>query len=287
MKNILLVTLILLSSLKVSAQADPNTIIPLKSEGISFGLAGGPQAPLGLSYDLMLTKKTSIEIGAGILAGGLSFRFFLTDPTMRRFNYYVQPNFMIYYSIPTAMYYLPLGISYHSKNNLQYSFDAGIMYTEAFDPSLSPYAGAKIGYRFGKDFGTEKTTIELDKKNYISLSLGATTPMAGIIYERILNNYFGIEAGIGVISAGLGAKIYPFQLKKENISIHLGATHSFFAFVFVGDLWLSYFPIGFDYITEKNLRFSIDAGPMMEWYTNIGSTYDLYPSLNLRIGKGF
>lgn len=287
MKNIPLIALLILSSLKLSAQTDPNSIIPIKTDGISLGILGGPQWPIGLSFDHMVSKKTTVEMGAGIFSGGVGIRYYFTDPTTRRFNYYVQPNFMIYYDTPNAMYYLPFGISYYSKNNFQYSFDAGIMYSEAIEPMPSPWFGAKIGYRFGKDFDPENTSVELDKKNYISFSFGATTPIAGFIYERILNNYVGLEAGIGLFSAGIGTKIYPFQLRKNNISIHLGATHSIFAFVFYGSSWLSYFPVGLDYITDRNVRFSFDAGPMLEWYDNIGSQYDLLPSVNLRIGKGF
>ncbi|MCF8378671.1 MAG: hypothetical protein K9H49_03780 [Bacteroidales bacterium] len=287
MKNISLFALLIIIALKSNAQPDQSSSLSYKTNGISIGLLGAPQWPVGLSLDQMITQRISLEVGAGIFSGGLGVRYYLSDPGTRRFNYYTQPNFMIYYDTPNAMFYLPLGISYVSKNNFQYSFDAGIMYSEAIEPMPSPWFGGKIGYRFGQEFGSEDKSLELEKKNYVSLSIGATTPVAGFTYERILNNYIGVEAGLGIISAGLGTKIYPLKLKKNSINFHTGVSHNYFAFVFIGESWQTYFPFGLDYINNKNIRFTLDVGPMMDWYSNIGSQYDVLPSFNIRIGKGF
>lgn len=122
---------------------------------------------------------------------------------------------MVYWEDPKMMYYLPIGISYYSKKNLQLSFDAGIMISEVVEPNPSPWIGAKIGYRFGKEFNPEENSNDPksrpEEKNFISISLGSTTPVAGVTYERVFAGYFGLEGGIGFFSAGAGFKIYPLR----------------------------------------------------------------------------
>lgn len=228
-------------------------------------------------------------MGAGILSGGVGMKYYLTDVTKRKLNYFIGPNIMVEYEIPAAMYYLPLGITYFTKSNLHLGFEAGVMYSKAIEPEPSPWIGIELGYRLGKTFNPEFTdgfaeTNQLSEKNFISFSLGASSLLFGVVYERLISNYVGIEVGVGLVSAGLGAKIYPFQLKKETPSFHFGVSHSYFIFLWAGDTWNTYLPVGFDYITPYNFRYSIDAGPLLSWDNN---SADLYPALNFRIGKAF
>jgi len=290
MKYTITIMLLISTYASLYAQESAQGTISIKSNVVSAGLLGAPHFPVGLSYEHMFSKRVSLEAGAGIFAAGLGVKYYITDITKRRFNYYTGPYFMVYWDNPSMMYYLPFGITYISRRNLQLGFDAGIMISEAVDPNPSPWIGAKIGYRFGKPFSPEGVypgeSSEPADKNYISISLGSTTPVIGITYERILAGFLGIEAGAGLFSGGAGIKLYPFKLKKEDVSFHLGASHYIFAFPMIGADWKTYVPLGFDYISSNHIRYSIDAGPVFSW-DNDYSSNELMPGINFRVGKAF
>jgi len=290
MKYIFLSILALTLSTRAFSQSDPAVSIPFKSNSLSIGLLGAPAYAAGLSYEHMFTRRIALEAGVGIFASGLGVKYYITDPKQRRLNYYTGPYFMVYYDNPSMMYYLPVGISYYTKKNMQFSFDAGIMVSEAVDPNPSPWIGAKIGYRFGKEFSVPESQVAQssgnEKKNFISISGGSTTPVIGIVYERVIAGYFGLEGGIGLFSAGAGVKLYPFRLREDNVSFHIGASQFIFAFPMIGSSWNTYVPIGFDYLTSNNIRYSLDAGPSFQWDNGYDPS-SLMPGVNLRIGKAF
>ena len=171
--------------------------------------------------------------------------------------------------------------------------NAQVIYTnqvpiKSSGPSIG-FVDTKKGILFDRPFTQEKGNYndnEPFQKNFFSISVGSTTPIIGVTYERLLTRSIGLEAGIGIFSAGVGAKIYPFKLEQGKVNLHVGISQYFFGFVFIGGEWKTYIPIGLDYISERNIRYSIDAGPVFPWYF-LDPVYELFPGVNFRVGKAF
>lgn len=119
------------------------------------------------------------------------------------------------------------------------------------------------------------------KKNGLSVNLLGTSPIFGLTYERLLSKYFGIEAGVGLVSLGGGIKIYPFKAKEGQPIFHTGITvaHEFYT-----EITVSYIPLGVSYFGQKGLNLGVDLGPA--FFTD---GYDNYPFLygNLKLGIRF
>ncbi len=256
--------------------SDTNSI---KSNNISIGLNGAPSWPAGISYGQMLNHRIAFEIGAGILSAGAGFNFYITNPLYHRLNLYTG----LFASINVdgyGMFYLPVGITYFGKKNFQYSVDVGVLSSENVSISEdgtnpSPWFGLKVGYRFGDDVETVKQIEKITKKNIVSVQLSATDVLAGVIYERLITPYLGFEVGIGLIGASAGARIYFPSIKNEKLGFHLGVSQSIGYF---GNH--TYFPVGINWLSQKNFMLSLDAGPQ----TDYG---DFMPSFSFRVGKAF
>lgn len=278
-----LVLLIFFSSTLISvAQVENSGINSIKSNTISLGLNGIPSWPIGISYSQMLNQRISFEVGAGALSAGAGFNVFITNPQTHQLNLHTG----LFASINIdgyGMFYLPVGITYFGKKNFQYSVDVGVLSSEnvsMFEDGTnpSPWFGLKVGYRFGDDIETAKQIEKTAKKNIISLQLSATDVWAGIIYERLITPFLGLEAGIGLIGASAGAKVYLTSIRTEKLGFHVGVTQS------TGYFGMhTYFPIGVNWLNSKNFLLSLDAGPQIDY----GDNNNLMPSFSLRVGKAF
>ncbi|MDH5379787.1 MAG: hypothetical protein OEW75_02980 [Cyclobacteriaceae bacterium] len=129
---------------------------------------------------------------------------------------------------------------------------------------------------FGQDDVIKEPGIP---SNFVSLKMGIDDPWLGIAYERLLNQNIGAEAQIGLIGASLGAKLYIPAMKNGRMNFYVGVMP---AWGFMGGL-KTYFPIGINMLTKKNLRFSLDAGPRI-WHA---AGEENFLGLSLKIGKGF
>lgn len=116
-------------------------------------------------------------------------------------------------------------------------------------------------------------------KNIVSLKMGADDPWFGICYDRLFSRHFGGEVQIGLIGLSAGAKIYFPAIKSGGFNFHAGILP---AWGFAGGL-KTYFPIGINYLTKNNFRFSLDAGPRL-WHDE---QEENFPGFSLKIGKGF
>ena len=275
---------LLLIPITLSGQSGDGTLNQIKTHSISFGFAGAPAWPIGISYGQMLTDRFSFEMGAGIGSAGAGCTYYLTNPGKYRLN--VHTGFFASISYDGfPVYYLPIGVTHFAKNNFQYSADVGILSSNGVEvvifsenstnPSL--WFGLKVGYRIGEDNATLNSKEKTSSKNIVSLNLGANDPWFGIFYERLLTSNLGAEAGIGFLGASLGMKFYFPAIRNGRLSFHLGASQGYG----YGE-WKAYFPVGINILSNKNFRFSLDAGPQI-WY----DTNDITPSFSVRFGKAF
>lgn len=108
----------------------------------------------------------------------------------------------------------------------------------------------------------QKKTYDFESmdKNAVSISLLGATPFFGVSYERILSEHLSVEAGLGIVSAGMGLKAVPFGIRPDKFTFHTGLTIWYFL---VPDLPFSafYLPVGFSYYGKRFLNISFDIGP--------------------------
>jgi hypothetical protein len=116
-------------------------------------------------------------------------------------------------------------------------------------------------------------------KNFIHLKLGADDPWVGVGYERLLTKNIGAEVQLGLIGAAIGAKLYFPAMRSGRLNFHVGVMPGW---GFAGGP-KTYFPIGLNYLTNNDFRFSIDAGPRI-WHDE---DEENFLGFSLKIGKGF
>lgn len=131
--------------------------------------AGGTPATAGLTYErISKNRKTSLEMGIGLLGGGLGTNLYLSKPfDQEQINSFagVRSSFNIQGSGGSRIVnYLPIGINYLSSKKLYLSIDIGpalivqLSNNGSPDPNqplpdypeylMSLYGGFKLGYGF-------------------------------------------------------------------------------------------------------------------------------------------
>jgi len=80
-----------------------------------------------------------------------------------------------------------------------------------------------------------------------------------LIYERLLNPFLSVEAGLGFLGISAGAKVYFPSIRPGTLRFHTGVTESY-----GGDLWngvepRTYIPLGINMLTKNNIWLSADV----------------------------
>jgi hypothetical protein len=278
--------LILFAPGMFNAQDEQPIANPIKAHSISLKLLGSPTWPLGISYGQMITDRLSMEMGVGFFSFGAGVDYYITNPCKQRFNL----NTGLYGSYNYdgfPMVYLPLGVSYLSKKNFLFNFNAGVLYAENVGFSLngnnvSPWFGLTMGKRFGQDVKAIKSEKKTEKMNIISARLGFIFPFVGVNYERLLNPNLGLEASIGFIGVSTGANVYFPSIKPGKIGFKTGVTQGLIIFPFAGVETSTYLPIGINYLSKSSFVLGVDFGPQY-WYGD----KEVLPGFSVKIGKAF
>ncbi len=288
MKSITLILTVFfsfLSSTNAIAQEESKHSLELKAHSISLNLIGSPSWPIGFSYGQMLNNRVSVELGVGLLSSGAGIDFYITNPRHHQVNL----NTGIYGSVNYdgfPMFYIPVGVSYLGKKNIQFNFNAGVLYAENVSiteagGNISPWFGLTIGKRFGPDIQLVKDAQNTKSKNIVYLKLGALDPWVGIGYERLLSPNISVEATIGLLGIAAGANLYFPSIKPGKIGFKSGLIHGWSANPF--DLSTKgYVPLGINYLSKSNVSLCVDAGPAY-WY----DSGEVLVSFNLKVGKAF
>jgi hypothetical protein len=282
-------SLLFLAGLYVSVygQNESATSHIIKANSVSLNLIGPPALPIGITYGQMVTNRLSFEMGAGILSAGARLDAYLTNPRLHRFNVYTGLSVATTYEAD-PMVYVPVGVTYFGKKSFQYSLDGGVLWSEvvgmSVDQNISPWFGLKVGYRFGEDIEVVKEAEKASVKNIISLQVGWYDVMLGVVYERLVTPFWGIEAGMGFLGVSAGSKFYFPAISQGRMSFHAGLSESWGFDFWNGSSGIkTYIPLGVNLLTKNNFRYSLDAGPQI-WHQE---NNDVLLSLSLRIGKAF
>ena len=118
----------------------------------------------------------------------------------------------------------------------------------------------------------QETTSDFDsmRKNAISFNIAGSTPIIGIVYDRVVSENVSLEIGAGIASVGAGLKYYPWVIKESKILFHVGLTGGYF-FTEALDIWgtsdesgvfFGYLPIGISYFGEHGFNLGVDLGPV-------------------------
>lgn len=152
MKKLVLTFLLLASTTIVFCQADPVEEEPrLRKNAISFSFFG-PTPILGITYERILAKKLSIEIGFGLPSVGLGLKLYPHNVKVDKPMFTVGVSATYFASqesemtpAPTFLIYIPFGVSVFRKKGFNFAFDFGPGY--AYDRFV-PYGNLRFGYRF-------------------------------------------------------------------------------------------------------------------------------------------
>jgi hypothetical protein len=290
-----------------SKAQNSKTAIHVKPYSIAVG-TWGTSPFIGTALDFRISERFFLEagIGWGIEANAAAgFKYYISNPSKRRLNlytglYYTTLNIeWAYDSLLGKMDYgytsggnsliVPVGLTYLSKRNFQVNFNSGVIFDEK---SITPYFGLNFGFRFGQDLASLKDIVATSNKNFISASLLGNTPTIGVVYERLITPFIGVEAGLGLSSIGFGSKLYFTKLTDLKPCFYVGVSQNYQKIFQIGgynndrgNTWKTYFPIGLTRISSNRIRIGLDIGPKINWE----SYYDLSPhvAINFRIGKAF
>lgn len=124
------------------------------------------------------------------------------------------------------------------------------------------------------------------KKNVLSVSALGTSSFIGIMYERVITDQIVGEAGIGILSLGLGITYYPFEIKENHVNFYTGLKYG--SRNLITNILTTgrnkkdpvlYIPAGINCISEQSFSLALDFGPSLNGSTSIFG--------NLRIGFRF
>ena len=108
------------------------------------------------------------------------------------------------------------------------------------------------------------------KENALSINLAGTTPFIGVSYERLLSDKINIEAGLGVFSAGIALKYFPFSIVDNKMVVDLVLGSNVFATPF--DTFgssdfssISFLLIGLSYFGKEGFNFGLGIGPSINY----------------------
>ena len=159
---------------------DPNEMAKMEFAGVfksAINLEGGGKSGfVGISYDLLLSRKWRVGIGGGYSGAGADVKFYPWGVKRDKLvlNLGLRANAFLPMDETNYMFYsVPIGLSFFTVNRINLELDAGPMIKRQFDPLEMPigigsklnyaYVSIKIGYRFS--FYAMKRARNLNRAN--------------------------------------------------------------------------------------------------------------------------
>ena len=118
--------------------------------------------------------------------------------------------------------------------------------------------------------------------NIISARIGFLFPFIGFNYERLITPKIGIETSVGFLGASLGANLYFTGVKSKKLSFKTGIMHGLSINFFDGIEMMTYFPVGINYLSKRNMILGLDGG-LQYWY----SGNEILPGFSFKLGQAF
>jgi len=156
MKNInflLIVSSILISSI-VNAQESKSDFDGMRKNAISFNILGATPI-IGITYERIVSKNISVEVGGGIPSFGAGFKYYPSGikESQMLFHTGLSGSFVESSSFDVwgtsdntwvFLGYLPIGVSYFGEKGFNLGVDLGPAVADTF----AIWGNVKVGYRF-------------------------------------------------------------------------------------------------------------------------------------------
>ena len=124
------------------------------------------------------------------------------------------------------------------------------------------------------------------RNNSLAYSLSGATQYLGISYDRIFSKRSSAELGLGILSVGLGFKVYWYKIQNNKFNYHTGLTALYCGDPLTNPSMKNYLPIGISYLLKDGLIFAADLGPLTSYdLSDKSRTFSLYG--NLKAGVRF
>ncbi|MFK8037883.1 MAG: hypothetical protein AB8B74_06305 [Crocinitomicaceae bacterium] len=148
---VLVVCLFSIPSVSGQSQADQS----IEKNSISANILG-TGSYLGISYERLIADRVSAEIGIGLIGIGVGATIYpLKKVEAKQLNPFVGIKFTNHAIVDgenKSATYLPIGLTYFSKNDLNFSIDIGPSYFNHKSPGYMPTQEELDKYPFS-DFG--------------------------------------------------------------------------------------------------------------------------------------
>ena len=149
----MILSLVFLSSF-VYAQETNSDFDSMRKNAISFNILGATPI-IGITYERIVSKNISLEVGAGIPSVGAGFKYYPWGIKESKILFHTGLTGSIVFSEAFDIWgtsdsngvflgYLPIGISYFGKKGFNLGLDLG----PAVADIVAPWGNVKLGYRF-------------------------------------------------------------------------------------------------------------------------------------------
>ncbi len=152
--NILLIFTVLFISFNSIAQETTSGIQEMRKNAISFNILGATPI-IGITYERIVSKNISLEVGAGIPSFGAGFKYYPWGIKESQMLFhtglsgtYVETDFFDVWGTSDNTWvflgYLPIGVSYFGEKGFNLGVDLGPAVADTF----AIWGNVKVGYRF-------------------------------------------------------------------------------------------------------------------------------------------
>jgi len=95
----------------------------------------------------------------------------------------------------------------------------------------------------------------------LSLNVLGAASLAGVTYDKIINEHIAWEVGIGVAGVGAGLSYYPKKMRLNAFCPYVGVKLNTIALIDAGGGYGGYIPVGVTFFEVSKFNFGIDIGP--------------------------
>lgn len=107
----------------------------------------------------------------------------------------------------------------------------------------------------------EVDTPFLSSGKSLSINLLGAASLAGVTYDKIINEYFTWEVGLGAAGVGAGLSYYPKKMRVNTLCPYVGVKLNAIALVDLGSGYGGYVLVGVTFFEVSRFNFGIDVGP--------------------------
>mgnify|MGYP003132145782 CR=1 FL=1 len=152
--NVFLTLILVFMSFFVNGQETTSDFDSMRKNAISFNILGATPI-IGITYERIVSKNISVEVGGGIPSVGAGFKYYPSGIKESKMLFHLGLTGAIVFSEAFDVWntsdtngvflgYLPIGVSYFGERGFNLGVDIGPAVADTF----APWGNVKVGYRF-------------------------------------------------------------------------------------------------------------------------------------------